>query len=350
MFDDEKKYFDFDEEYQNYLFGIRTNKLRDFPKISSYVTPDESFDGVLPGYDEKWLAKVGRSHLYNGLILELRNNPNSSYDICYTEQQMGESLPDEFLAIIKRPTYWCEVDFDIFGSRVLNFFEIPTVYNRRFEGVDVEADGYRKNYVCSVSFIKPNEEYFDLLEVCDYNTKYDIKRCVKRGLMPTLDVYGEFLISFWKKQHIPYTKELLDYFKRYMAMSIVVRFNLLNDGDFRYGNAGVLVNRLLKTSRPAPNHDFGELFDTDIRKNYSRFSLLEEWANMYPDDYLWFVAKTSEFVEKKGSRPSVCEEFAFKYIREDNVRKDVLDAVFENASEIEKQANEMRERYENSRF
>lgn len=325
-----------DKEYLEYLKNFTDTSFvsnRNFPNISPYVKDYDFVEGVLSGYDEKWVARIGRMHLYRELVLELKNNPESSYDICYEKEDLEGVCPAEFSAVLKRPNYWCEVDFDVFGSRVFNYFGVPTVFNRRFEAMSEEL-GFVRNYVASISFIKQDEEFFDLQDAFDFSPKFDVKNCLNKGLKSTVEEYGKNLETFLKRNHIPVDKRFIERSKRFMAYSINLRLCLLNDGDFRNGNTGIVVNQKLKTARVAPNHDFGELFDSDISKDDRRFEMLGEWQEMYPDDFFDFVDKTLNFVARENGRPSVCERLISRYIREMNIKEMVSSSIFENVKKI----------------
>lgn len=325
-----------DKDYLDYLKNFTETSLdtsRNFPNnISPYVKDYDFVEGKLPGYDEKWFARIGKMHLYRELVSELKNNPDCVYDICYDRSDLQGVCPAEFSAVLKRPNYWCEVDFDVFGSRVLNYFGLPTVFNRKFEAK--ADDGFFRNYLASISFIKQDEEFFDLQEAFNFAPKFDIKKCIKKGLKTILDDYGKNLEIFLKSQHIPVTKEFIDDSKRFMAYSINLRLALLNEGDLRNGNTGVVLNKKHKSARIAPNHDYGELFDPDMAKEKGRFDLLDEWQGMYSEDFSDFVDRVLSFVARENGRPSVCEKMINQFIREENIKQLVANSIFENVKEI----------------
>lgn len=326
-----------DKEYLKYLKSFTETSLdknRNFPEISPYVNDYDFVEGTLSGYDQKWVARIGKMHLYRELITELKNNPNCAYDICYDRSDLEGVVPAEFSAVLKRPNYWCEVDFDVFGSRVLNCFGIPTVFNRRFEAMD-ENVGFVRNYVASVSFIKPDEEFFDIYDVnSKHDKKFELKDASKYGLEETLDRIGKIVERFLKANHVNYTKEDIDAYKRYMAMSIAVRVGFLADGDFKNGNTGIILNFARNCFRPTPNFDFGELFDEDTLKDEKRIGLLRDYARLYPEDFLSFSRKVESFVSRKNGRASECEKLANMHIREDNIKKLALNSILKNAGLI----------------
>ena len=120
-----------------------------------------------------------------------------------------------------------------------------------------------------------------------------------------------------------------------MAYSICLRLCLLNDGDLRNGNAGVVLNKKMKSARVAPNHDFGELFDPDMRDEKKRFDLLDEWSEIYPNDFIDFCDKSLNFVAREKGKPSICEKMIGQFIRESNVRELVANSIFENVLAID---------------
>lgn len=326
-----------DKEYLKYLKSFTETSLvanRNFPKISPYVKDYDFVESGLTGYDQKWVARIGRMHLYRELITEIKNNPNCAYDICYDRSDLEGVAPAEFSAVLKRPNYWCEVDFDVFGSRVLNYFGIPTVFNRRFEALDKDV-GFVRNYVASVSFIKQNEEFFDLYDVnSKHDKKFELKNASKYGLEETLNRIGIIVERFLRANHVKYSSVDIENYKRYMAMSIAVRVGVLADGDFKNGNAGIILNFARSYFRPVPNFDFGELFDEDALKDEKRFGLIRDYARLYPEDFLSFSRKVESFVSRKNGKTSECEKLANMHIREDNIRKLALNSILKNADQI----------------
>ncbi len=326
-----------DKEYLKYLESFTETRLdrnRNFPKISPFVKDYDFVEGVLSGYDQKWVARIGKMHLYRELISELIHNPECVYDICYERSDLDVVIPAEFSAVLKRPNYWCEVDYDIFASRLLNYLGLQTVFNRRFEAFD-ESVGYDRNYVASISFVKQDEVFVDLYDTnLKFDKKFDLINARKYGLEETLDRLELIVKNYLKTMHIAFLKEDIERYRRFMAKSIAVRVGLLSDGDFKNGNAGVVVNEKTKKFRPAPNFDFGELFDEETFKDEKRISLMRDFASAYPEDFLELAEKIEMFVLKKNGNRSVCEKMLDEFVREDNIRETALKMLEMNAEII----------------
>lgn len=283
---------------------IKVSKVenRNFPDIEgvddfTHISKNAVY---LDGYSPKWAGRVDKQYLEE-LIFEVLENPECSYETCYTNDAFVGYVPRYFSAVIKRLDTATEVDYDVLGSRLLNYLGVPTVFNVRAEGKIKVEDGNEENvimvpHLISVDFIRENEEFYDLYDVYS-GEKFDIQRVFDNGLARTTLINKNMLKIFLKNNGINYTDEDLKNYERILAKSIVSRAILLADKDVRNANAGILINRKNKTFRFAPNHDFNDLLN---RKPISgeEIRILDEYATLYPEDHDELIRKFSKLVEK----------------------------------------------------
>lgn len=329
----DKKYLKFAKEQG--LVETDTVENRRFPELDGI----EDFTHIsknallLDGYSPKWAGRVDRSKLEE-LIYEIQNNPKCSYETCYTKDAFEGYVPKYFSAIIKHLEYDSEVDADVFGSRVLNFFEIPTVFNLRIDGIGESVDKFcsDNSYLISVDFIRENEEFYDLYDVYS-GMSFDIQYVFENGLERTINVNSKLLKIFLKNNQIDFTEKDIENFKSVLAKSIIARTIVLGDKDFRNANSGILLNKKEKTFRPAPNHDFNFILKFD-KINGEGLRVVDEYSKLYPEDYADLFDKLLEFTAKSGKHLSQLELTAKDCFKDDYDRQKAVSIVFNNIRQI----------------
>lgn len=330
----DKKYLKYAKEQKL----VKTSEVEDrkFPELDGV----EDFTHIsqnallLDGYSPKWAGRVDKSKL-DELIYEIQCNPNCSYETCYTKDAFEGYVPAKFSAIIKHLEFDSEVDSDVFGSRALNFFEIPTVYNLRIDGDGGSTDKFCRDnsYLVSVDFIRENEEFYDLYDVYS-GMSFDIQYVFENGLERTINVNSKLLKIFLKNKQINFTEKDIENFKSVLAKSIIARTIVLGDKDFRNANSGILLNKKSGTFRSAPNHDFNFILKFD-KINGDGLRVIDEYSRLYPDDYADLFDKLLEFIDKSGKkRLSQLELIAKDSFKDEYDRQRAVTIVFNNIRQI----------------
>lgn len=292
------------EEKRDGIIKVSQVAERNFPNIDgvSDFTHISKTAVYLDGYSPKWAGRVDKDNLEE-LIYEVLDNPECSYETCYTKDAFEGYVPKYFSAIIKKLDNTTEVDYDVLGSRLMNYLGVPTAFNVRCDGkVELKDDGTGENttiwlpYLISVDFIRENEEFYDLYDVYSAE-RFDIERVFDNGLARTTLINKNMLKIFLKNNDIGFIDEDLKNYERILAKSIVSRAILLGDKDVRNANLGILINRKNKTFRFAPNHDYNWLLE---RKPISGEDLriLDEYSKLYPEDCRTLIQKFMKLVEK----------------------------------------------------
>ena len=313
----------------NRAFFRRSPKIRGL-KDFDYVD-ERSDQNALGGYSEKYCIMADRMY-FRDLIEEIQNNPNSSYQTSYTREEIvSGQYPEHFSVYIKQPQDQKSVESDVFSSRILNYLGTPVVYNRRID--KGYPDSWSEMFLMSVDAIRPNEKLVLLSDIVPYEANADIKKFMRYGLKQTLDRIGEFVADYLKYENIVCTAEDIDNYKKFLFVSILGRTMLLGDGDFRNGNAGILLDAKNNSFRPFPNMDMEKAFSSI--STTMRFNYLKECYELYPDLYADFVKKMLILVDsEKGQKESNCSKIARRTIRDKEMSKYFVDHLTENAEAI----------------
>lgn len=330
-----------DKNYKKYekqegLIETDSIEWRKFPKVEGIEDFTHISRGAvyLDGYSEKWAGRVHKSQLED-LIAEVLYNPGCSYETCYTKDAFDGYVPAMFSSIIKKPETVTEVDYDVFGSRVMNCLGVPTAYNLRIDAGDEFENGRsfdERAYLISVDFIRENEEFFDLYDVYS-GEKFDIDKVFVNGLERTIRVNTNLLKIFLNNNAISFTETQLKDFGQTLAKSIVARSILLGDKDFRNANSGILINRKEKSFRPAPNHDYNYILQfEEIEKD--GLKILEEYSRLYPKDCEKLIDKFLAFVACNKYGASQLKWLANNVIEDDYDRKRAVSILTNNARRI----------------
>ena len=325
------------ENYEEYIKNFDDTK-----KDSTYVTPrrhgisdfdfvdQSSQENLLAGYAGKYCVKVDIS-LLRDLVKEIKTNPNSSYQTCYTNKQIREDdITTYFSAIIKEPNCLIDIESEVLGSRILNYFGIPVVYNRR---IDRAIPRYStEHYLISVDAIRQNERLVLLKELIPVGAGVvDINNFEQNGLKKTLDVLGEHLKNYLDAEGINYTNKDIDDFKHYTCDSLRIRRLLLGDIDLRNGNCGVLLDLKKKTFRPFPNFDMEMCHAFHDTLNYNAVKQIYDYD---PEGFERFIAKMMEFFQFDENKNSDCIKLIYKNIRDKKMADGFIDRLYLRAVEI----------------
>lgn len=281
-----------DPEYLEYLKQFVSGKTNEVP--AEFKTYD--FVQKLSGYAKKWNVRVDRKDL-KLLIEELVNNERSSYRTCYTrEEYESGDIPNELSAILKLPDS-VEVGFEVFGSRILNFFGIPVVYNKKVVGMASESED-RVDYVLSLDALQANEEYCDLIQVVSRYKGAELMKYPYMGIKNTIQAIIEKIRQYLELNGIGYTEDQLKTAETELVYSIAVRGILCGDRDFRNGNTGIIIDRNRNEFKCMfPNMDFGDFFKSDVSMQ-KRLKLLEELYMDYPEVFEMFMERMTDLVKK----------------------------------------------------
>lgn len=335
-----------DKEYLEYLKSFTETKkdpMRYIPKfrgVKDYDFVDEtSQENKVAGHASKWFVRLNKMYFKN-LINEIKNNSNSTYETCYGNDEIKKNnIPEYISVLIKEPDRELELDADVFGSRVLNYFGLPVVFNRRID----KALPYfsTSKYLVSVDFLRPNEEFIQLNDIVEFGKGIDIKRFDINGMKNTISSILPYLESTLKEKGVRYAKKDLENFENYLVASTLVRVILLGDDDYRNGNVGILINTKDKTFRPVPNFDMEKSFI--YRGCDNKLKKLSSFYNEYPDIFDDFIQKMYDFVVDDGSGESDCSKLAKRSLKNDTHRRMFVDCIYGRAGEILEKCKQMYE-------
>ena len=325
------------ENYDEYI-----SNFEDYTDDPVYASPKIRFvkpfkwvdqgskENYTGGHADKWFAR-GNVSLFRDLIKELKTNPKSSYETCYTREEIIEDeIPEYFSVLLKKPDSKFEIESDVFVSHIINYFGLPVAYNRRLD--KSYPFGYVEHFLVSVDVIRSNEKLVLLDEIVPNISNINISKIEGDGLRDTLDFVGEYLIRYLDSEGIKYSSQDIEDYKKYLASSLLMRRLWLGDYDFRNGNAGILIDVKNKTFRALPNFDMEKSFSS-IRPAIN-YQVLEQFYDYDPEMYDKFIVRMLEFLseDKKGGSP--CQRMADKWIRDDEIKNSMLLSIYSSAGKI----------------
>lgn len=334
---EEKTIHSENENYEEYIKSFINTKETFYRKIPNMrgvkdfdFVDEGSKDNMLSGYSVKYCVRA-HTMLLRDLVKEIQTNPNSSYQTCYTTDEIiSGDFPEYFSVFMKETEDTFSIESEVFASRILNYFGLPVAYNRR---IDKGSPYYgTTKYVMSVDMIRKNEKLVLLSDIIPFRSRIDIKRFEIQGLKETLDFVGEYLMAYLDQQGIDYTEQEIEDYKRFLAMSLLERYMFLGDTDFRNGNAGILVDTKKKSFRALPNFDMEKSFSSLASSR--RYESLKEFYDIYPDDYDRFIHKMLGLFENTKRGDAVCIELTNKAIRENSVASSILYRMSNSAEEV----------------
>lgn len=293
--------------------------------ISPFTLVDQgSKENLVAGMSEKYCLRA-KKELFPELNEEMKNNPNCAYDTCFTKEEYKNNSNSTYSIILKEDKV-LDIECEVLGSRIFNFYGLPTVYNKRFD--EKRGKAVVNSYVASVDCLKPNERFFDLYDIA-FIGGGNLLSIQAEGLDKTIDGIAGAVAKFLDKNQIAYTKNELLNFKSFLVYSYMVRVLLLNDSDYRNGNAGIIINEKDNYFRPFPNFDFNLLFDLETSDDMLK--LIEDIALSYPDVLDDFLAKTEKFVLKEyKSKESPCEEIFNEAVKRKTARENLINKFYSN--------------------
>lgn len=286
---EDKQYLDFIQNFTD----CKNDIIRDVPMIDGikdFDFVDEfSKENSVQGFCEKWCV-LAHSSLIQDMLDEIKQNPKSGYQACFTGEEIVNGEIPEYCSAILKVSDDLQLECEMLGSKILNLYGLPVAYNT---GVKVENfAGREEKYILSVDFIQKNEDFIDLNDISTANSYADLKRFYRYGIKNTMKIAINNLKNYLNDNGINYTKQDIASYESFLVSSMLVRNYLLGDADFRNGNAGILVNKENKTFRPAPNFDFGELLYG--LTSQEKFEHIDEFIRFYPSEFANFLQFTMD--------------------------------------------------------
>lgn len=303
-----------------------------------------SSENLLNGRSNKWCVRVNGKMYFSDLIQEMKNNSKSSYGTCFTKEEfLEDNIPEYFSVILKQPQDKEFRDSEVFASRILNYFGVPVVYNRAINKSFAKRGS--EYFLMSVDFLRKNERFIKLCDIMNYPELKDIKRLSVYGTKNVVDGIVSTLEKTLSFLNIDVNKKEMDALKRDLVYSILVRYVLLADSDYRNGNSGFLYNVNTKSIRSAPNFDMEEIFNGGFVSSRGigeeRFKELEIICNEYPEIYCDFITKLASILKKDKKGVSKLQKLAYSAYENKDFAEWVIES-FENcASKIKNNTNEI---------
>lgn len=268
----------------------------------------EFYDSLAPSDDNDWLMGTRdktfircSSEFFYDLFDEIKNNPNCGYET-YINDLVVDNCTPKYLSIMRRKDNDIMIRHDNTGlghfkdvcaSRILNFFECPTVY-------ETILNVFGEDCCCSVDFNKCGEDFFPLsclIGLGDSLVKENLKMLeVMLNNFHTIRSFNNF-------------EGAKEKFLEEYIYSFLVRRYVLSDSDCWFNNFGIIVNNDSNTFRFAPNFDFEysfSLINGVFKKGLFQSSFeydLDFLKNKYPHIYTKFCNKFNDFISRKESKP-----------------------------------------------
>ena len=249
----------------------------------------DEYQGRLTGRSEKIFLRVENTP-FNHLVAEVQNNPDCSY-VSYANKVIKDGvIPEKFSVLIKNEKHVSPDARDlisysvseVIASRVLNFYNCPTVYN---VAATTEEDGEIQRKLISVDCISENEEFLTIVDLG--------LDPWSRGLENIVFKLSEMLEPYSRDDKTK-QKVIDDY-----ILSYFVRKFILVDSDFDNRNVGILINRKDKHIKLV-NFDleFSCVFAASNEyKDYVIQDILGYLKSTSPRIYEKFVEKTKQIVK-----------------------------------------------------
>lgn len=320
---DDKYIHGSDMEYKDYISSFTDTKntfhriITKMKGVLDYDFLDESSDeNLLSGCCDKSCVRVGKEY-FNDLIREIKRNPNSSYQTAYTREEIeNDQIPQYLSVVIKEPSNINSLEAEVFSSRILNYFGLPVVYNRRID--QPIPNFFSRRYLMSVDFIRPYERFYSLGHIVP--TAIDngeVGRVLENGLKETMSCVMASIKKILNDKAVPFDKIQIDEIRKELFRMILARYIFLGDIDFRNGNIGLLIDDKHKTFRLAPNFDMG--LSLSSISNPLRFDHLEEYYDYDTEEYNKFIDTMMKFIDGDEEKESDCLKLARKTIRDKEI-------------------------------
>ena len=153
-----------------------------------------------------------------------------------------------------------------------------------------------------------------------------------------MNFVGDSLKDYLDKNGINYTQKDVEDYLKYLGTSILIRRELMGEGDLRNGNTGILVDLKNKTFRPLPNFDMEKCFSA------SRLCC-EELKQLYEfdsDGYDRFTDKLFEFLALDEKQESVCIKMAYKYIKDKKIANKFIKQLYADGCRLLKSSEHIK--------
>lgn len=332
-----------DEEYLKSVSKFTNTSLDEtyyVPNIAGiepFTLVDQgSKENLVAGMSEKYCLRA-KKELFSELNEEMKNNPNCSYDTCFTKDEYKNNSISTYSIVLKEDKV-LDIECEVLGSRIFNFYGVPTVYNKRFD--EKKGKAVVDSYVASVDCLKPNERFYDLFDIA-FIGGGNLLSIQAEGLDKTIDGISKAVGWYLKKMNISYDKNQMQSFKSFLVYSYMVRVLLLNDSDYRNGNAGIIINEKENYFRPFPNFDYNLLFDCET--NEDRLKLIEDIAVSYPEVLDDFLEKTEKFVTKENKTDeSACEAIFKESVKRKSARENLINKFYSNVVLVVNKARDVK--------
>lgn len=315
----------------------------------------DEYDTFL-GKDEGGRAKQFfriESSCFKELIEEKKNNPNCSYVTCVDELLEEGYVPEKISAILMGHKYRparIASNVENFGARMLNFFEVPTMFCKKLY-YNLSKDK-KQVFLASVDYLKPNEIMMNLnTYMQQYVYKTDTDTIVRtRNVNQVISAYEKVFKAHYKKvedegfkldEGFDIESELSN-MREQVAYMFLVRQHAFGDSDFMARNLGVIINQKTNKISVAPAYDFEffcnygynvgwkfKLRYDDVKnsvlhkKNFfeqyvqnlddpvgvSLIKDVKEIAKTYPNALSRFIRKADELLQSVDGKPCKLDEF-----------------------------------------
>ena len=311
---------------QDNVFELSIDGLTEFDLVS--YSDDNSIDGVL----SKRFVMLDSVYFLD--FFNSANDQSFYYQTYLEEDDVVNGVVPQKLSVLLKKQSRKGIGLEVFASKVMNFFGANTVYN------ECVSDAKGINYFASIDFIKKDENFYTLDDLCEDElfSKHD-------RLLNIQTAFKQFLKIIAKQNSLHLglrqQKNLLDE----LIYSVAVRRLVCSDGDVRSGNFGVLINKKKKTLRLGPAFDYGcsFLFETDM-------SFLKTLAQINRPMYDKFVERFEMFVAfDKQKNKHYYELMIEKYVDNSDCEYQITRLLNKNIENIKKTIIEIENQKQSSK-
>ncbi|MBE5734826.1 MAG: hypothetical protein E7361_00010 [Clostridiales bacterium] len=280
---------------------------------------DVNIDPVKTGHRNKEFVMCD-SLAFGELITELQSDPNSSY-VTYNSDIIKEGITPKYIsalmyykpntsftnesAVKKMLTKTNPIISEVLSSRILNFMDIPTVYNTFAlleENKDEELSTGNKAgiNVLSVDFIGKNERFMSTSDIIE-DSLWSLP-----GLLPILENNNKVIKYYYLVTQSPEkidratelaTNHTID---NYLTHSL-----LLKNTDYMTDNYGWIINDATLDIHPAPAYDLEFTLEDKLDVYSINRNDIEYIKEHYPKRLDQFIDKCNQLIatNDKGVSP-----------------------------------------------
>lgn len=276
-----------------------------------YVEPD-FLNEYIDGSREKGFFRYS-TEIFGELIDEIRKNSECGYET-YMNDIIKDGYTPKYLSALQKELRFYNKEFntgykEVVASRILNFFGVPTTYDKL-----VEIGGVQ--HVLSVDFMRENEKIYNLEELdmvgeCRFNLQSNLT-----GLINVLKkIYNKSYSD--EELCLEYTEETQSHIKECQEQYVygwLIRNFVLSDWDYLMRNTGILVNKQDNYIRLAPNYDMEYSFhnykmppEEMSKLMYRNVKFVSDY---YPEIFVKFNNKLKDFVSygKDDEQHRLCDK------------------------------------------